>query len=92
LIFREQTIAHQLTKHLQNPNALHLTFLDKRRYYKYQMLESQGFPTMAGLVVFRSLSEALRAGFQIYDRTADGYLVRTQTSTGWAMALVNLKP
>jgi hypothetical protein len=46
---------------------------------------------MAGLVVFRSLSEALKAGFQIYDRTADGYLVRTQTSTGWAMALVNVK-
>jgi Ca2+-binding EF-hand superfamily protein len=56
------------------------------------MLESQGFDTkMAGLVVFRSLSEALKAGFQIYDRTSDGYLVRTRTSTGWAMALVNVK-
>ena len=56
------------------------------------MLESQGFDTkMAGLVVFRSLSEALKAGFQIYDRTTDGYLVRTRTSTGWAMALVNVK-
>ena len=43
---------------------------------------------MAGLMVFRSLADALRAGFQIYDRTPDGYLVRTRTATGWAMAIV----
>jgi hypothetical protein len=35
---------------------------------------------MAGLMVFKSLADALRAGFQIYDRTADGYLVRTRTA------------
>ena len=46
---------------------------------------------MAGLMVFRSLADALRAGFQIYDRTADGYLVRTRTANGWAMALVTCK-
>jgi hypothetical protein len=46
---------------------------------------------MAGLVVFKSLADALRAGFQIYDRTADGYLVRTRTTSGWAMALVACK-
>jgi hypothetical protein len=46
---------------------------------------------MAGLMVFRSLADALRAGFQIYDRTSDGYLVRTRTSSGWAMALVSSK-
>jgi regulation of enolase protein 1 (concanavalin A-like superfamily) len=46
---------------------------------------------MAGLMVFKSLADALRAGFQIYDRTADGYLVRTRTSSGWAMALVSNK-
>ena len=33
---------------------------------------------MAGLMVFKSLADALRAGFQIYDRTQDGYLVRTR--------------
>ncbi len=43
---------------------------------------------MAGLTIFNSLAEALRAGFEIYDRTAEGYLVRTRTDAGWAMALV----
>ena len=43
---------------------------------------------MAGLVVFKSLADALRAGYQVYDRTDSGYLVRTKTASGWAMALV----
>jgi hypothetical protein len=47
---------------------------------------------MAGLTVFSSLAEALRAGFEIYDRTAEGYLVRTRTDAGWAMALVTCAP
>ena len=46
---------------------------------------------MSGLMVFRSLADALRAGFQIYDRTQDGYLVRTRTANGWAMAVVTCK-
>ena len=46
---------------------------------------------MAGLLVFKSLADALRAGFQIYDRTQEGYLVRTKTADGWAMALVTCK-
>jgi hypothetical protein len=46
---------------------------------------------MAGLMVFKSLADALRAGFQIYDRTQEGYLVRTRTEHGWAMALVSCK-
>ena len=46
---------------------------------------------MAGLVVFKSLADALRAGFQIYDRTQEGYLVRTRTGSGWAMAVVHCK-
>ncbi len=45
---------------------------------------------MTGLIVFRSVSEALRAGFEIYDRTPTGYLVRTRTAAGWALALVQL--
>ena len=43
---------------------------------------------MAGLMVFRSVEEAIRAGFEVYDRTSDGYLVRTRTARGWAMAIV----
>jgi hypothetical protein len=46
---------------------------------------------MAGLMVFTSLADALRAGFQVYDRTSEGYLVRTRTTSGWAMALVTSK-
>jgi hypothetical protein len=41
---------------------------------------------MQGLLVFRSLAEALRAGYVICDRTRDGYLMRIRTSNGWAMA------
>jgi hypothetical protein len=46
---------------------------------------------MQGLVVFKSLADALRAGYQIYDRTEAGYLVRTKTAAGWAMAVVACK-
>jgi hypothetical protein len=43
---------------------------------------------MAGLMVFRSLAEALKYGFQVCDRIESGYLVRTQTAAGWATAIV----
>jgi hypothetical protein len=43
---------------------------------------------MAGLLVFQTMGEALRCGYEIYDRTSDGYLVRTRTAKGWALALV----
>lgn len=46
---------------------------------------------MQGLVVFKSLADALRAGYQIYDRTETGYLVRTKTAAGWAIAIVTCK-
>lgn len=46
---------------------------------------------MAGIVVFRSLAEAINAGFEVYDRTAEGYLVRMRTARGWALALVALR-
>jgi Ca2+-binding EF-hand superfamily protein len=45
---------------------------------------------MAGIVRFTSLSEAIRAGFQVYDRTSDGYLVRMRAPAGWALAVVTL--
>lgn len=45
---------------------------------------------MAGIVVFKSVKEALNAGYHIYDRIEGGYLVRIRTSAGWAMAHVIL--
>jgi len=46
---------------------------------------------MPGITVFKSLAEALNAGFHVYDRTEGGYLVRTRTATGWAMAIVRMR-
>jgi hypothetical protein len=46
---------------------------------------------MRGILTFNSLAEAIRAGFQVYDRTPEGYVVRTKTSGGWALALVVLR-
>lgn len=45
---------------------------------------------MQGLMVFKSLDEALKAGYHVYDRTTEGYLVRISTAMGWAIALVRL--
>ncbi|MBV8490667.1 MAG: hypothetical protein JO199_09070 [Candidatus Eremiobacteraeota bacterium] len=41
-------------------------------------------------MTFNSLSEAVRLGFKIYDRTNDGYIVRARTERGWALAIVKL--
>lgn len=46
---------------------------------------------MAGITVFKTLAEALRAGFHVYDRTENGYIVRVRTSMGYQMALVKLR-
>jgi hypothetical protein len=50
-----------------------------------------------GVRVFPSVRAALDAGYQMYDRLVDrgehiGYIVRTQTSNGWAQAIVDLRP
>lgn len=42
--------------------------------------------------IFRSLQDAVRAGYQVYDRTGTGYLVRIRTLEGWAMAIVDCRP
>jgi hypothetical protein len=52
------------------------------------MTTNYGSAHMKGVVVFRSLTEAVRYGFEPYAKTDDGYLVRTRTSAGWALALV----
>jgi hypothetical protein len=46
---------------------------------------------MPGIMVFKTLADALRAGYQVYDRTDHGYLVRTRTAAGWAMAIVTCR-
>jgi hypothetical protein len=43
---------------------------------------------MPGMIVFKTLSDALKAGFELYDKTEYGYLVRLRTEKGWAMAVV----
>ena len=43
---------------------------------------------MQGLLTFQSLNHAVRAGYQVCDRTENGYLVRIRTQRGWALALV----
>jgi hypothetical protein len=46
---------------------------------------------MAGVLVFSSLSAALKAGFRVVDRNADGYTVATNTAQGLQMALVRVR-
>lgn len=41
-----------------------------------------------GMLVFRSVGEALKAGFQIYDRTPNGYIARARIDGYWQMALI----
>jgi hypothetical protein len=43
---------------------------------------------MPGLRIFPSLKAALEHGYQVYDRYSNGYLVRTRTANGWALAIV----
>lgn len=66
-----------------------LSSLRDNTYFKSRAAR---YPNMAGMVVFKSVADALRAGYQVYDRTDSGYLVRTRTEAGWAMAIVILAP
>jgi len=45
---------------------------------------------MQSLQVFRTLSEAIKAGYEVYDLTSDGYVLRKLTPQGWTMALAEL--
>lgn len=45
---------------------------------------------MSGVLVFSSLTEAVKSGYQVYDRTPTGYLVRTRTENGYALAIVEI--
>jgi hypothetical protein len=46
---------------------------------------------MPGLLVFRSLRDAVRAGFAVYDKFADGYLVRQRIGDRWQLAIVSFR-
>jgi hypothetical protein len=56
------------------------------------MTPNFGLLNPKGIVVFRTLTEAVRYGFHAYAKTDDGYLVRTRTPAGWALALVETVP
>jgi hypothetical protein len=44
---------------------------------------------MAGLRVFRTIEQAILAGYVLYDKTREGYVVRRRDPEGlWEMALV----
>jgi len=43
---------------------------------------------MQGVLVLKTMAEAIAAGFEFFDKTSDGYLVRKKTSQGWALAIV----
>lgn len=43
---------------------------------------------MSGVMVFSTLAEALRAGFEPIEFTLDGCFVRGRTAAGWAIAIV----
>lgn len=46
---------------------------------------------MQGLTIFPTLTAAITAGYHVYDRTPKGYLMRTRTASGWALAIVEPK-
>lgn len=44
----------------------------------------------AGIKIFASLDEAQKAGFVVFDRIAEGYLVRKDLGQTFALAIVRL--
>jgi hypothetical protein len=46
---------------------------------------------MLGIQVFKTVADAILAGFHVYDRTEYGFLVRIRLSSGWGLAIVDLR-
>ena len=49
-------------------------------------------PAMQGIRVFTSLEHARREGYVVFDRTADGFLVRRDEGGRFALAIVKIDP
>ena len=47
-------------------------------------------PAMQGIRVFASLEDARREGYFLFDKTADGFLVRRDMGGRFALAIVKL--
>lgn len=45
---------------------------------------------MSGIRIFKSVEEAQAAGFSVYERIPEGYLVRKSSGTAFALAIVKL--
>lgn len=45
-----------------------------------------------GILVFTNLADAIREGYQVFDRVSNGYLVRRRLPAGWGIAVVVLQP
>ena len=43
-------------------------------------------PTPKGIVIFNTLAEAVRSGFELFEKTSDGFVVRMRTERGYALA------
>lgn len=52
-----------------------------------ESMNQSNFAKPYGVLVFRNLADALRNGFQPFEKNRDGYLVRICTDAGWAVAL-----
>ena len=44
-----------------------------------------------GILTFTTLTDAIRAGYHVYDRTPEGFLVRARTPAGWTLAIVRFR-
>jgi hypothetical protein len=43
---------------------------------------------MQGLLIFKTMDDAFAQGFQFFDTTKDGFLVRKKLQCAWALAIV----
>ena len=47
---------------------------------------------MQGVLVLKTLEDAMAKGFAFFDRTKEGYyIVRNMTDRGWALAIVDAR-
>lgn len=54
-------------------------------------VQSRSLDSEASMIVFHSLAEALRQGYQIEEKTSFGYIMRIEVGMAWARALVEVR-